>query len=120
MLRHIARYIITKMFLVALTSLIVLLQNGLLVFGQERPGPPDVCIDGFFTKDAPSTETEDLGACDSWQRSSCCTAATAGSITQFRALQLYNFTWPLCGNAGLSIECENFLKVTEVVGSCCI
>ena len=92
--------------------LVVLLCQMLVLTAAQERLTPDVCHEGFFTKDAPSAEAEPLGACESWQGLSCCTAETAASISRYQAMQLYNFTWNLCGN--LSSECQTYLQVRKL------
>ena len=91
--------------------LVLVCQMLVLTAAQERL-TPDVCHEGFFTKDAPSAEAEPLGACESWQGLSCCTAETAASISRYQAMQLYNFTWDLGGD--ISSECQTYLTVRKL------
>jgi len=74
-----------------------------------QPGPPDVCLQGPFHKTTPSPEEEEFQECRSWQNSSCCNIALSVSISGHRAMDLYNYSWDLCGV--LSRECEEFIKV---------
>ena len=90
----------------------VLLCHMLALSAAHERLSPEVCHNGFFTKDAPSSEMESLGECGSWQNFSCCTADTAASISSYQAMQLYNFTWDLCG--AISSECQTYLTVRKL------
>ena len=76
-----------------------------------QPGPPDSCLQGPYHKNTPSREEEEFRECLSWQNSSCCNVALSASISQHNAVQLYNYSWDLCGV--LSPECEEFIKVWQ-------
>ena len=84
---------------------------GAPTLGQHvMPGPADRCIEeSTYTKDTPSPETEIFAACEPWQNNSCCTAATTRNIARYGYVELYNFTWDLCGP--LSDGCVEFMQV---------
>ena len=92
-----------------LSGVLVLLCHMLVLSAAQERLAPNVCHQGLYTKDTPSSEMETLEGCESWQDLSCCTADTAASISRYQAMQLYNFTWNLCGN--LSSECQTYLEV---------
>ena len=89
---------------------LVLLVTVTLVQGElVTPGSPDFCLEGPFHKDAPSPEEDQFHECLSWQNEACCNLQLSMSIERHKAVELYNYTWDLCGI--LSPECEEFIKV---------
>ena len=75
----------------------------------ERPGPPEVCLEGPYHKEVPSPEEEEFDECLSWQDKACCNVEVPRIIDNHKAVGLYNYSWDLCGV--LSQECETFIKV---------
>jgi hypothetical protein len=78
---------------------------------QVQPGPPDFCLKGPYHKPSPSIEDQDeFQECHSWSGNvSCCYATVTESISLYKARELYNYTWEVCGP--LSPQCEKFIKV---------
>lgn len=76
-----------------------------------QPGPPSFCLKGPYHKPSPSIEDQDeFQECLSWSQDvSCCNINLTESINLYKARELYNYTWDVCGS--LSPQCEKFVKV---------
>ena len=99
--------------LVLVIAALLTLSSAQQLQGFERPGPPEICLEGLYHKEAPSVEEGEFDDCISWQgKEACCDAEVPRILAQDRAVGLYNYSWDLCGP--LSQECEEFIKVKSL------